>query len=528
LREYRDLILPIAILTLIVTIAIYFRPLLILDETRYVSVAWEMFNSGNYFVPTLNNLPYDHKPPLLFWLINLDWHLFGVNETSIRFIPLLFSIGNIILSYKIYKEIFQDDRVGAKLLAWVIVGGVIYSFYTTLFMFDIMLSFWVLLSIYAGICAIKYDRLRDYALLAFGIGFGILAKSPVIVAHLLPLYLFASYWSSSRVKFSFYIKGLFALMAGIAIALIWAIPAAKMGGEAFAYGIFWGQYAGRAVNAFAHKHSFWWYLPWIPILLFPWILSSSFWSGLKEFTKNSLNSGEKFLIVWIVGTILIFSLISGKQIHYIAPEFLAFAIVTTRVISISKDRRYKANFLGVFFIILSTFLYTTPFIIKGYISTLIDIKANLLAATILLIYGIFLIKKEFNSKESFIKVLSLNSLILIFVIHLVAHIYLKQQNLTNFSKEILKLERRGIEVAHFGKYHNQYRFLGRLKRPLTIIYSKNSINEYIKNHPNGAIITYLKRDIKYNKKAIIAVTKFRTQNALLVKAKEWNKLLLLP
>ena len=60
--------------------SIWLRPLWPVDETRYASVAWEMWLRGDFLVPYINGEPYSHKPPLLFWLIQLGWFLFGVND----------------------------------------------------------------------------------------------------------------------------------------------------------------------------------------------------------------------------------------------------------------------------------------------------------------------------------------------------------------------------------------------------------------------------------------------------------------
>jgi len=46
----------------------WMRPLALPDEGRYVGVAWEMVRSGNWLVPTLDTLPFFHKPPLFYWL----------------------------------------------------------------------------------------------------------------------------------------------------------------------------------------------------------------------------------------------------------------------------------------------------------------------------------------------------------------------------------------------------------------------------------------------------------------------------
>lgn len=51
-------------------ISLFLRPLIAVDETRYITVAWEMWDRGQFLVPYLNGEFYDHKPPALFWLIH--------------------------------------------------------------------------------------------------------------------------------------------------------------------------------------------------------------------------------------------------------------------------------------------------------------------------------------------------------------------------------------------------------------------------------------------------------------------------
>jgi 4-amino-4-deoxy-L-arabinose transferase-like glycosyltransferase len=61
-------------------LSIFFRTPTPIDETRYLTVAWEMWLRQDFLVPYLNGATYSHKPPLLFWLINLSWGMFGVSE----------------------------------------------------------------------------------------------------------------------------------------------------------------------------------------------------------------------------------------------------------------------------------------------------------------------------------------------------------------------------------------------------------------------------------------------------------------
>lgn len=67
----------------------WWRPLHLPDEGRYVGVAREMLLSGDLLTPTLNGLPYFHKPPLFYWITAASMGLFGVGEWAARVAPLL-------------------------------------------------------------------------------------------------------------------------------------------------------------------------------------------------------------------------------------------------------------------------------------------------------------------------------------------------------------------------------------------------------------------------------------------------------
>ena len=77
---------------LLAALQLWLRPLLPVDETRYLSVAWEMWWRGDSLVPYLNGEPYSHKPPLLFWLVHGVWALSGVSELAARLLPVLLSL----------------------------------------------------------------------------------------------------------------------------------------------------------------------------------------------------------------------------------------------------------------------------------------------------------------------------------------------------------------------------------------------------------------------------------------------------
>lgn len=65
------------------------RPLALPDEGRYVGAALEMARSGDWATPTLDGLPFFHKPPLFYWVTAAALRLLGTSEGAGRAAPLL-------------------------------------------------------------------------------------------------------------------------------------------------------------------------------------------------------------------------------------------------------------------------------------------------------------------------------------------------------------------------------------------------------------------------------------------------------
>ena len=84
----RGATLPLILLALWLLATAWWRPLLLPDEGRYANVAREMLN-GSLLVPTLNGLPFFHKPPLAYWIDIAAMTVFGQNAFAVRLAPAL-------------------------------------------------------------------------------------------------------------------------------------------------------------------------------------------------------------------------------------------------------------------------------------------------------------------------------------------------------------------------------------------------------------------------------------------------------
>lgn len=120
---YRTLLGPGLAWAALVAVALWARPLLPVDETRYLSVAWEMWQRGDWLVPHLNGQPYHHKPPLLFWLIQLGWHVLGVSEVWGRLVAPLFGLANLGLTVALGRRLWPQRPEVAQAAPWLLLGG---------------------------------------------------------------------------------------------------------------------------------------------------------------------------------------------------------------------------------------------------------------------------------------------------------------------------------------------------------------------------------------------------------------------
>ncbi|HBC07693.1 MAG TPA: hypothetical protein DC046_08945, partial [Rhodospirillaceae bacterium] len=123
---------------LLIVVTLTVRPLLPVDETRYLAVAWEMWQRGDFLVPYLNGEPYSHKPPLLFWGMHLGWALFGVNDWWPRLVAPLFGLAALLGTWWLGRLLWPDRAEAGAVAAALALGALFWTLFTTMTMFDML------------------------------------------------------------------------------------------------------------------------------------------------------------------------------------------------------------------------------------------------------------------------------------------------------------------------------------------------------------------------------------------------------
>ena len=504
--------ITLGIWVVLMGVALWTRPHLPVDETRYLAVAWEMWLRGDFLVPFLNGEPYSHKPPLLFWLMHAGWSVFGVNEWWPRLVAPLFGVGCLFLVRLLSQVLWQDDKIAQNLSLLFLTGCLFWTLFFTLTMFDMIVAFFATLGLLGVIKSYVQREQTGFFWLATAIGLGILAKGPAILLYILPVAFTAPLWARrmrgidalALFKTStWYGLLLISIAVGVGMALVWAIPAGIAGGDVYQHSIFWGQAAGRMVKSFAHQRAFWWYAALFPVLILPWCVWPPLWKSFLENGKNFLRDGSQlFCVIWFSTAFIVFSVISGKQLHYLLPCFPALALLAGRNLSQFGENQKPSRLFNtppaLMFLILGVIIVMLP---SGYLlewmpewMPIWSSDLNGLGGALIVIASLWVL---FFVPTSWIgSSIQLTFLPAVFIVSLhitMAPVLWSRYDLRPISEQLKVFEDAGIPLAIHAKNHGQFQFLGRLTKTLTTVGQLNGqLEEFLKNHPTGHIVAYYK------------------------------------
>jgi len=499
LKSRNGFVLLIFLWATLVAIALLCRPLMPIDETRYLSVAWEMWHSGNFLVPHLNGSPYSHKPPLFFYLIHLGWSLFGVNEWSARLTGPFFGLLDLFITAHLARRLWPAEQRISRLAPFVLLGIPLWAVMSTLTMFDLLLTFFVLLGAEGLLlCTSKKNQPAGWILLGIAIGGGLLSKGPVVLLFLLPFGMLKPWWhiTGSSASWSWYMNLTFSLFIGLFIALAWAIPAAKAGGPAYGRAILWGQTAGRAVKSFAHRRPCWWYLPIVPMVLLPW---SGHILRQARTIRMPRDGGTRFCLSWLLPPLLLLSLVSGKQIHYLLPLLPPAALLLARMmLSVNQPPAIiPLKTMAVIYLAAGIFLAILPHMALHAGNISLTGGINIFWNFLFILGGIILLRLRPAHVNTSIIGSCVAVVTFLSLVHLGPFQQLKRiYDLAPMAARIAEQQQEGKKIAVYpAKFSNQFQFSGRLSAPLQAIDDYHTLESWLKNNPGAVTVMVPKKPL---------------------------------
>ncbi len=327
------------------------------DEPRYTYVAWEMAQSGNYFMPQRNGEFYAHKPPLMFWLIQASTILTGGEYNGIAGrVPTLLGIILALWAFGRISAMWYDRKT-----AW-----------WAMFILSTSFLFWHkagtgqidMLLLGLELCALYFLFKNDasptlgYGAAAFTfMGLAILAKGPVGLVVPCGIYLTANALSG-QAKVILKKQWVWGIPLTLAFPLIWLLLA-KISGAPGAYfnELLFDQNLGRIQGNFGgHYKPFYYYIQYLILDFMPWTFFMPM-AGVLLVRETNFKTQARLLLGWILFVVIFFSLCGGKRNLYILSVYPAASLLLASVLPSMEtmSARWKNwsvyPVLGIFFLL---------------------------------------------------------------------------------------------------------------------------------------------------------------------------------
>ncbi|MBX7243988.1 MAG: glycosyltransferase family 39 protein [Candidatus Sumerlaeaceae bacterium] len=316
------------------------------DEPRYAEATRSMLESGNWVIPYFNGDIRPNKPVLIYWLMSVPMRFLGPTEIGARCIASVAGAFTIVLCFLL------AIRLGASF--WVATAGAVtiglspmLIVVSTASTTDGVLLLWTVaaLSIHWRQKQAGFSWVR-HGLFWVVVGLSALTKGPPGIAVILSTIVAERVWSTLGHRYRWFplsggeceanraptwvaaiIRTGFGLAVFLAVVAPWVILVLIREGPSF----FITQIRDHAM---AHAtrpmegHRGPWIFYYIPVLMIasyaalPLVIAALAWAF-----GTTRRAEVRFLLCWILPTLLIFGSAGTKLPHYIAPGFIPLALL---------------------------------------------------------------------------------------------------------------------------------------------------------------------------------------------------------
>lgn len=514
--DLRDLRLPLLAWALVALASIFLHGPVPLYSTRSLAVAWEMWDRGSWLVPLFNGAPYSHKTPLLPWLIHAGWMLTGVSDVWPRVLMVL--LGGIVIAQAglLARRLYPGRALLPAYTAWAMTGFWYFFLFDLQVMYELPLAVAVLGGVLA-LCRRDGDAWRPWwPGVALAIGFGLLAKGPVALLHLGVPLLAARWWHpAARADGKrFAASAGLAALGGIVLFALWLVPAVLLGDPEYREALLVTQTAGRIKDSFDHAEPWWWYAPTLLVLMAPWWWQAWWWRQVPTLWRDPRN---RFAWIWLVGLVVAFSAISGKNPYYLLPDFAAFALL----LAVAAEARPRlgvapAVMVLVFALVLLAFpLYAGR--IHSPFPAQLGWSLPLAGVAMMVVGGAMLRWRS-------LPMLAGGVLVATALLHAGATPLIREQfDFTPTARMLGEAQRAGTRIAFLGEYQLQFHFAGRLHEPLEVV-DEATARTWAGQHPRDLIVVNTREAWAHPGAQPVAQQRFRTRWIQVWRAGDWRGL----
>ncbi|MFM7848228.1 MAG: ArnT family glycosyltransferase [Rubrivivax sp.] len=304
------------------------RPLMLPDEGRYTTVAWEMLR-GDPLVPTLYGLPYFHKPPLTYWINRTAIDLFGPQEFATRVAPAL---GAWLMGVGLWWEVRVQQGLVPAQWALAVLATMPFFFLGAQFAnHDMLVAGCITLSV---VCARQAARptgtLRWVVGAWMAAAAGVLAKGLIGIVLPLLVVLPVLLWRRDQPALVRLLHPSGWLVFAL-LVLPWFVEMERRFPGFFDYFIVEQHFRRYATAGFNNPQPFWFFPAALGLLALPWTLWTvpavrKAWPIGKSSVNPDLRDAS-FNLWWLTAVVAFFTWPRSKLAGYVLPALPPLAVL---------------------------------------------------------------------------------------------------------------------------------------------------------------------------------------------------------
>lgn len=446
------------------------------EETRALTIAWEMWLQHNALIPRVNGVPVI-EAPLWPWLVQVGWIGVGANEWWPRALVALLMAGNTLLTAQLATLLWPRTHVARNTVfvllgipLWLAAGAVVHG--ALLFVLCVLLGW---------IAVLMLGRRRDgraWLLLAAALTGGLLAGGSAVLVFVLPPALLAPLWVAARPRMNWrhwYVDVAKAVVIAGMVLAAWLIPAALAAG--------W-LYARLWLLPPPVLRPLWLFV--LPIVLLPWSLWSPVWR--RAFVSRRLPRDGTFTFLALCILPALVMLAWWPLPHLLLPLLPLFAALAAALLThptVGQHVAVHGMSVAAPLVIGGIALAVLPVLpgarLPGDVSDLIPYLGGLV-----LLVGI--VAAAVPARPLPIMPLAGASIAFTLIaLLLVAWRLDARYRVDEIGVFIGAAQQQGRLVAHVGSYRGAFQFPGRLAHPLTIL-EPGQVPDWLRTHPGGLVI----------------------------------------
>lgn len=306
------------------------------DEPRFVLVAQQMIDSGDWWFPRRGHELYPDKPPLFMWLLGLSYLAVGSVRWSFLLPSLVASMGTLWLTYDLGRRLWSP-RVGLWAAAAVLVVPA-FVYQAKRAQIDPVLVGLTTLALYGMLRHLLLGPAwRWFFLGCFAAGLGVWTKGVGFLSllALLPFALMrwkgwsgiAPLGSGNGWRWSGGIAMFFvAILAWFVPMVLMALYDGDPSHRAYLDNILFKQTVTRYADAWHHHEPAWYFLEVIALFWAPFSIAMLWAIGPWRAAWAAKDARVWLPLAWALLVIAFFSGSTGKRDMYILPALPAFAL----------------------------------------------------------------------------------------------------------------------------------------------------------------------------------------------------------